>query len=81
MSPEYVKIVDTSVIMDIMYREMLFATGDETALSIGFETSAYTIMESEKEASVCLFANGGVGTEVFEVYIQSLDITTQGATL
>lgn len=60
---------------------MFFATGDETLLSIGFEMSAYTVVETAEEASVCLFANGGVGTEVFEVYIQTLDITTQGAVL
>lgn len=57
---------------------MFFATGDETVLSIGFEISAYTVMENEEEVSVCLSADGGIGTEVFEVYMWPLDISTQG---
>lgn len=47
-------------------------------LRIGFDMTAYTVMESEEEISVCVSTYGGAGNEVFEVYIYPRDVTTQG---
>ena len=52
--------------------------GDETLLWIGFDMTAYSVVESDEEISVCVSAYGGVGTEVFGVYIYPQDVTTQG---
>ena len=40
--------------------------------------TAYSVVESDEEISVCMSAYGGAGTEVFEVYIYPRDVTTQG---
>ena len=52
--------------------------GDENILRIGFDMTAYSVMESEGELSVCVSAYGGAGNEVFEIYMYPRDVTTQG---
>ena len=48
------------------------------AFRFGFESSSYSVIESEGVVSVCLTADRGDGSEVYTVTLSYINVTTQG---
>lgn len=55
-----------------------FVADRKAAFRVGFEMSAYAVLEGDREATVCMLADHGSGSEVYTVSISTVDITTQG---
>ena len=48
------------------------------AFRFGFESSTYSVMESEGVVSVCVTADRGDGSEVYTITLSIIIFTTQG---
>ena len=64
-------IIDT----DLM---IIFCKNCVTAAYVGFENTAYSVLESDGVVTVCLTVDRGDGWEQFYMYLFSADLTTQG---
>ena len=48
------------------------------AFRFGFESSSYSVIESEGVVNVCLTADRGDGSDVYTVTLSYINVTTQG---